>query len=163
MSKTKTKKIPVNLKFYISEEMPGKLVSYVTKRNSSWIGVRRDDELPKKVVVVGTQVQHIMEGVLYHSTLIPMREKEGFVAINIKPVQFEPKLEVLYHKSGDFYIKITFGNKQMVYDPKNKNLLSSDINEFKNRLLKRVDIKNLNGLMDDFDKAVNIQTAYEAG
>lgn len=155
------KKIPVNLKFY-TDEVSGKLVSYVARKNSSWMGVRESDRQPKKVVVVGTQVQYITEGVLYCAVLIPMREKDGFVAISIKPVQFEPLMEVLYHKSGDFYIKITFGNRQMVYDPRNANPASSDINEFRKRLLKRVDIKGLNELVDDFDKVVNIHTADKA-
>lgn len=156
-----TKKIPVNLKFYHSTERFGKLVSYVTKKNGSWIGVKESDELPKKVVVVGIQIKNIVEGVLYRASLIPMLKEEGFVAVSIAPVQFEAKLETLFYKSGDYYIKIAFGNKQMVYDPKNKNPLSSDITLFKNRLKKRNDVKNLNVLLDDFDKAVNIQTVYE--
>lgn len=157
----KRKKIPVNLKFYHSESTPGKLVSYVAKRNGSWVGVKEDDESPKKIVVVAMQVQHITEGVLYHAFLIPMREKEGFVAVSITPVQFYPKLEVGYHKCGDFFIRITFGNKQMVYDPNNQNHLSSDLALFRNRLKKRVDIKNLPSLLDDFDKVVNLQTIYD--
>lgn len=158
--KKEVKKIPVNLKFYRSKEKPEKLVSYVTKKNSSWIGVRVEAEVAKKVVVIGCQIKNIIEGALYNATLIPMREKEGFVAVKIVPVQFEAKMETLYHKSGDFYIKISFGNKCMVYDPKNKNPLSSDINQFKNRLEKRIDIRNLPSLIEDFDRAVNIQAIY---
>lgn len=161
MQLEKRKTIPVNLKFYHSESTPGKLVSYVAKRNGSWVGVKEDDELPKKIVVVAMQVQHITEGVLYHAFLVPMREREGFVAVSISPVQFEPKMEVVYHKCGDFFIKITFGNKQMVYDPNNQTPLSSDLETFKKRLKKRVDIKGLTGLLDDFDKVMNLQTIYD--
>ena len=81
--KKEVKKIPVNLKFYRSKEKPEKLVSYVTKKNSSWIGVRVEAEVAKKVVVIGCQIKNIIEGALYNATLIPMREKEGFVAVKI--------------------------------------------------------------------------------
>lgn len=159
--KENAKIIPVNLKFHFSKRVPGKLVSYVTRRNSSWRGVNETDEYHKKVVVIGVQVKNVIEGVLYNAMLIPMIEKDGFVAIKVTPVQFEPKMETLFHKSGDYYVKITFGNKVMVYDPKVSNPVSSDVSLFKKRLCNRVDIKNLNRFIEDFDTVVNTLSVYQ--
>lgn len=155
MSAKKT--IPVNIKFF-RDKKENKMVGYVTRKNGSWMGVREDSPGKKKIVVLGTQIPNILDGVLYHAYLLPMREKDGFVCIGVCSVQFEPKMEVLFHKSGGYYVKITFGNKQMVFDPKNKNPQSSDFNQFIERLSRRVDIKNVSALVDDFIRVVTVNS-----
>ena len=154
----KAKPMPVNLKFF-RDPKENKMVSYVTKSGGSWKGVREAEKsCKKKIVVLGTQVKDVMDGVLYHAYLIPMIGKDGYVCIGVNTVQFEAGMEVLFHKSGGYYVKITFGNKQMVFDPKNKNKQSSDLNAFIARLSKRVDIKNINKLIDDFIEVVNVNS-----
>lgn len=155
--KAKVKPMPVNLKFF-RDPKENKMVAYVTKSNGSWKGVREEFKGKKKIVVLGTQIVDVLDGVLYHAYLLPMIKKDGYVCIGVNAVQFEANMEVLFHKSGGFYVKITFGNKQMVYDPKNKNAQSSDFNLFLNRLSKRMDIKNINRLIDDFIEVVNVNS-----
>lgn len=154
MSQKNQKVTPVYLKFYRNKK-ENKIVGFVRKRNGSWEGCHEEEDCKKKIVVLGIQVKNIMEGVLYRANLIPMRSDQGFVCIKTRPVQFEADMETLFHKNGDYYVRIKFGNKQMVYDIKNKNPDSSQITRFVERLSHRTDIKNINKLVDDFIKVVS--------
>lgn len=142
------------LKFFRNEK-ENKLVGFVRKRNGSWEGCRESEEGKKKIVVLGVQTSNIIEGVLYRANLIPMRSDQGFVCIKTRPVQFEAKMETLFHKNGDYYVRIKFGNKQMTYDIKNKNPESSQLSRFVERLSHRTDIKDINKLVDDFIQVVS--------
>lgn len=154
----KRKVTPVYLKFYRNQK-ENKIVGFVRKRNGSWIGCHEDDDEKKKIVLIGNQVKNVMENILYKANLIPMKSDQGFVCIGVRPVQFDAEMEVIPHLKGNGYsVKITFGNRKMVYDEKNDNPMSSNLQSFIDRLSHRIDIKNINKLVDEFIRVVSINS-----
>lgn len=135
------------------------MVGFVRKRDGSWIGCHENEDVKKKIVVIGNQVSNVMENVLYRAKLIPMLSDHGFVCIGVKPVQFDAEMEVIPHlKGGGYSVKITFGNRKMVYDEKNDNPMSSNLQKFVDRLSHRIDIKNIGKLVDDFIHVVSVNS-----
>ena len=154
------KKMIINIKFSKNKQSDS-LAGYVTKQNGSWKGCRADDPRHKKIVLPGQEIKGgLMENVLYRTKVIPMKEKDGFVAIKVEPVQFEARIETKF-KGKRYRIEVKFGNKTLVYDPFcKKNLQRSDIARFRKTLESRPDIKDLQQVVDDFLDMANVQAAY---
>ena len=155
------KKMIVNIKF-TKNKLNDSLAGYVTKSNGSWKGCRCTDKCRMKIVLPGQEVKASMiENVLYRTTIIPMREKDGFVAIKVEPVQFEARIETVL-RGRQYSIEVKFGNKTLVYDPYDKKdrKCRKDINVFRHLLETRPDIKDITQVVDDFNEAVNVQAAY---
>lgn len=153
------KKMIINIKF-TKNKQSGFLAGYVTKQNGSWKGCRADDPRNKKIVLPGQEVKSgLMENVLYRTKVIPMKEKDGFVAIKVEPVQFDARIETVFI-GKKYRIEVRFGNKTLVYDPFcKKNQQRSDMAKFRKTLESRPDIKDLQQVVDDFLDMANIQAA----
>ena len=145
----------VNIKFEKHRDF-ATLVGFTTRRNGSWMGCYATDPCKKKVILPDKELSGtLMEHVLYRATLIPMRGKEGFVAINATPVKFNARIETISNSDGSWRIEVKFGHKRLVYDPgATNNRHRSDLGTFLGTLSKRVDIAALPMVMDDFMEAV---------
>lgn len=144
----------VNIKFEKHHDY-GTLVGFTTRRNGSWMGCYASDPYKKKVILPDKDLSpSLIEHVLYRTTLIPMRGKDGFVAINATPVKFNARIETVNGKDGSWKIEVKFGHKKLVYDPSADNKCRSDIDVFTRILSERLDIASLPMVMDDFMEAV---------
>ena len=145
--------ISTKIKFTKSEET-GAVIGFisqnpVTKRIS---GVRQDCGYPKKICVLDKAIApDILLNVLYDAVMIPMKEKDGYVVISATPVQFKATIETVYVPKAIYQVLVRFGNKTVVFDPKDgiqdtrKNLVKC-----RQLLEKRVDIKDISTVVDDF-------------
>lgn len=155
------KKMIVNIKFF-KNRMNDSLAGYVTKSSGSWKGCRTTDKCKMKIVLVSQEIKgQMIENVLYRTTIIPMKEKDGFVAIKAEPVQFDARVETKL-RGRQYSIEIKFGNKTLVYDPydKKQRKCRTDFQTFRHILELRPDIKDLAQVIEDFEEAVNVQAAY---
>ncbi|TGX80492.1 hypothetical protein E5358_12610 [Palleniella muris] len=157
MNKT-AKKIIVNLKF--DRNADGKIVGFVTKYNGAWHGCRAEESRPKKIVLLDISLTDVvMPGVLYRVGLIPMREDRGFVAIRATPVQFDAFIETVF--DGDIpHIEVKFGNKTIVYRPNSSMSKYSDIDRIASHILRRLDIRNVYEVTQNFLIAANTLKNY---
>jgi len=151
-------KIRTKLKFIKSEET-GAYIGFVSQnpKNKAYCGVRQDSPYPKKVCVLDQKMEwQILTNVLYDVTLIPMHHKNGFVVIEATPCEFKAKIETTYVPKIAYKVEVKFGNKNIVFDPfDGKRETERSINKCRSVLEKRVDIKNLMQVVEDFDKAAN--------
>lgn len=153
------KRIHTKLKF-VKSDKTGAYVSFVTRDLSSGrvYGVRQDSDKPKKICVLDkTLARDILLNVLYSATLIPMSEKKGYVVIDATPVQFEATIETTYVPKAIYKVEVKFGNKAIRFDPKDGRMWKTKtIQGCKEVLEKRVDIANINQVVNDF-----VYVAYE--
>lgn len=145
----KPKSVKVCIKFYKSSET-GYLTGFVhhkgatRHRKAVWVGCSMTEGLPKKrkVVLVGTQLRGtVLPNVLYHATIIPMTDKDGFVCTSAKPVQFPAKFEVA-KVDGDYVLRVKFGMKTILYEPKSKNPMYNSIEDIATHIARRFDLKD---------------------
>ena len=155
------KKIKVYLKFEKTEA--NNLCAFVTKDGGSWKGVRRNDPRKKKIVLVAREAyRFVTENTLYQATLVPMVNKDGFVATHVKQIQFDAKVSV--ETVGDEYFIITrFGGKEIVYNPNARRDSYRNPEVVANMIANRTDIRNIIETVNEFWDAVNIQKAYSEG
>lgn len=144
-----------NLKVYLKfHESNGDMVGFVTKKNNlSWVGCNESDPCGKMVVVLGKNLQDISEGVLYKTTLRPMKNKKGFVAISATPVQFTAKIDTFVHRNN-FKVIVSFGNKKVEYSTYTQNPKKNDVNAVIFQLKVRKDLKDKERVIRDFSEAV---------
>lgn len=152
----KTPRIYTKLKFCKSERTDA-MISFVSQNPKSGRvnGVRQDSPHPKKICVVDKALANdILINVLYDCTLVPMADCNGYVVIAAEPVQFKATIHTQYIKNNIYLVEIKFGNKTLRFDPFNGRKPSvCDIKEFRKVLEKRVDVKNIVQVIDDFDHA----------
>ena len=98
----------------------------------------------------------ILLNVLYDCTLIPMTERNGYVVIAAEPVQFKATVTKTYVKNNIYTVEVKFGNKTIRFDPFNgrKDSIKS-LPACKAILERRVDVKNILQVVEDFDTAAN--------
>ena len=151
-------RVYTKLKF-IKSDQTGALISFVSKNAQSGriCGVRQDSKYPKKICVVDKALSNeILLNVLYDCTLIPMTEKNGYVVIAAEPVQFKATVETTYVKNNIYLVEVKFGNKTIRFDPYNGRKESiKSLTACKEILEKRVDVKDLMQVVEDFEKAAN--------
>lgn len=151
-------KIHTKLKFIKSEET-GAYIGFVSQNPTTnvYSGVRQDSPYPKKVCVLDQKMEwQILTNVLYDVTLIPMHHKNGFVVIEATPCEFRAKIETTYIPNTAYKVEVKFGNKTIVFNPFDgeKECVRS-LSKCHSVLEKRVDIKNILQVVEDFDKAAN--------
>ncbi len=155
------KKIKVYLKFGKTDE--NALCAFVTKEGGSWKGVRKKDPRKKKIVLVAREAyHHVIENVLYQATLVPMVGKDGFVAIRVKPVQFNAKVSV-QPVGEEYFISVKFGGKEIIYNPKARIESYRNPEAVADMIASRPDIKNIIETVNEFWDAVHVQSAYANG
>lgn len=165
IEKEQPKRIYTKLKF-VKSDKTGAYVSFVSQNSKTGrvCGVRQDSQYPKKICLLDKDLaRDVLPNVLYDATLIPMAEKNGYVAIEITPVQFKATVETTYIPKAVYVVEVKFGNKVIVFDPMNgKKESCKTINGCKGIIEKRVDILDVTQVVDDFmEAATNILKRYE--
>ena len=159
-------KIKTKLKF-VKSERSGAWVGFASQnpKNGRIFGVREDDERLKKVCVASYECSSVIEaGVLYDVEMVPMKNANaGYVVLSAVPHAFEAKIEATIVKNAIYKVEVKFGNKTILYDPKEgKHDTVKNLEECAKVLKARKDIKDLMQVLDDFNHAAQIVLAnYE--
>lgn len=156
-------RIKTNIKFQkgLDNIIADRLVGFVTKSNGVWRGCRETED-KKKIVLVDTAIaKDIIPNTLYSCSLIPMRNDKGFIAKTANIIQFPGTISTTCRKNV-FNVRITFGNKVIVYDPADKTKRKSDIKLIAENLRTRFDLQNAQQVAEDFiDNACIIKRLYD--
>ncbi len=158
--------ISTKLKF-VKSDKTGAYVGFISQnpKTGRICGVRQDSEFPKKICIVDKKLApEILINVLYDVTLIPMKEKDGYIAISAIPVQFKATIETNYIRKVVYQVLVKFGNKVVIFDPKDgKQESRRYLSKCREILEKRVDIKDITQVVDDFmEQATKLLRRYEA-
>lgn len=158
------KTINVKLKFEKSKDSNA-FMGFVHKdKNKGLIGVRKDSPREKQICLVDFGLEdQIVPKVLYQCRIIPMKQKSGYIVVEAEPVEFEAEVVTSYLKKQIYQVEVIFGNKTILYDPKDGIRKSErSIAECVDILEKRYDIKNKSAVVEEFvEKAVGIVKLYE--
>lgn len=140
--------IKTNIKF---KRGAGKeLYGFVTKVGSSWRGCHEESTNKKKIVYVDEKLSANMKaGLLYHVTLIPMTDKDGFIAITAKQVKFTAKIRTELD-DDTFRVYVIFGNKTFTYDPTSPSEKRRDMNAIAKLIREREDLEGRMEIADEF-------------
>lgn len=155
-------RIKTNIKFYKGlENVADRLYGFVTKTNGSWKGCR-ETESKKKIVFVDPSIaKDIIPNMLYSCTLMPMRSETGFIAKSATILRFLATIKTICRKNV-FVVRITFGNKEIIYDPSSKEKRKNDIQVIAQLLRGRNDLENAIATAEDFiDNAFMVRRLYE--
>jgi hypothetical protein len=159
----RSQRIYTKVKFTKSEQT-GAYIAFVSKsRTTRRIeGVRKDSDLPKKICIISqTLAKTIVPNILYKVTLIPMTEKDGYIAIEATPASFRATIETTYIKGAVYKMEIKFGNQTILFDPVDGRQESTrTIRGVKGVLEKRMDVKNLPQVIEDFLSQANLLMNY---
>lgn len=151
-------RVYTKLKF-IKSDKSGAIISFVSQnpKTGRICGVRQDSEYPKKICIVDKMLANeILLNVLYDCTLIPMAERNGYVVIAAEPVQFKALIKCTYVKNTIYRVLVKFGNKELRFDPFNGRKESiKSLAACKAVLEKRVDVKDIMQVVEDFENAAN--------
>ena len=151
-------KVQTKLKF-VKSDQTGAIVSFVSQnpKTGRICGVRQDSPYPKKICILDKKlVSEVLLNVLYDVTMIPMSEKNGYVVIEITPVEFKATITTTYVKKAIYRIEVKFGNKTIVFDPLDGK--KDSIRTLKGCLSvleKRVDIKDITQVVADFEESAH--------
>ena len=159
-----SKRVQTKLKF-IKSEQTGAYIAFVSQnpKTGRICGVRKDSEHPKKICVLDKKLtRDVLVNTLYDATLIPMTEKNGYVVVEMTPVQFKATIEVTYVPKSLYVVEVKFGNKTIRFDPLDgrKDTIRS-LQKCRGVLEKRTDIQDIIQVVDDFMVAAsNIKNRF---
>lgn len=155
-------RIKTNIKFYKGlDNVADRLYGFVTKKNFSWRGCREDEPKKKIVFVEPSIAGSILPNQLYHCSLVPMACDKGFIAKSATLIQFEATIITACRK-GKFFVKVSFGNKELIYDPSHPSPRKNNIQKIADNLRNRMDLKNAREVAEDFiNNACMIKRLYE--
>lgn len=144
---------------FIKSEQTGAYIGFVSQnpKTGRICGVRQDSEHPKKICVLDKALtRDVLVNTLYDATLIPMAEKNGYIVVDIIPVQFKAAIETTYVPKAIYRVEVKFGNKVIRFDPLDgrKDTIRS-LKKCKSVLEKRTDIQDVIQVVDDFMVAAN--------
>lgn len=151
-------KVQTKLKF-VKSEKTGAIVSFVSQnpKTGRICGVRQDSQYPKKICILDKKlVSEVLLNVLYDVTMIPMTEKNGYMVIEMTPVEFKATISTTYVKKAIYRVEVKFGNKTIVFDPLDgKKDTIRTLKGCLSVLEKRVDIKDITQVVADFQESAN--------
>lgn len=153
---THESKVSTKMKLVKSSDT-GYIVGFVSRnpKTGAWRGVRQDSAFPKKVCVLDRRlIPYTLTNRLYDVTMIPMKNKDGFVIVEALPVMFKAKITT-YHVERQIYkVEVVFGGSSIIYDPMEGRLHSvKDQQAAVEALRKRTDIQDINIVVEEFSKA----------
>ena len=111
------------------ESKDGKLEGFVSRHpNKGWLfGVRENSRYGKMICLPSDHLKGTLKpNVLYEVKLIPMRSGTGYVIVNAKQVFFTAEIKVTVVPKETYRINISFGNKNIIFDPINGRTASSN-------------------------------------
>lgn len=151
-------KVRTKLKF-VKSDQTGAIVSFVSQnpKTGRICGVRQDSPYPKKIVLLDKNLtSYVLLNTLYDVVLIPMSERNGYVAIEITPVQFKATISTTYVRKCIYKVEVSFGNKVITFDPfDGKKESIRNLAACRSVLEKRVDIMDINQVVEDFQAAAS--------
>lgn len=155
-------KIKTNIKFYKGlDNVQDRVYGFVTKSNGSWKGCRESESKKKIVFVDAAIASTIVPNMLYHCSLTPMRERDGFIAMSATPIKFKATISVTCNKRTHM-VKVIFGNKTIIYEPGSKEKRKRDISAIAENLRTRLDLEDAPSVATDFvDNACMVKRLYE--
>lgn len=152
----KSVRIRTKLKFVRSEETDA-YIGFVSQNPTTglYYGVRQDSKFPKKICVLDKRLSYsVVPNALYDVVMIPMTEKQGYVAVEIQPVEFRARVETSYVPGDLYVVNVTFGNKSIHFDPlRGQQECVKTLDGCKKILEGRIDIKDRNKVILDFEMA----------
>jgi hypothetical protein len=165
MEVVKAKRITVNLKFTKSDKN-GAYVAFVSRNpvTKKISGVRANSVFPKEIVLVDKNLAHfILPNVLYRAVIIPMIEKDGYIAVEASPITFEATVETFYIPHTTYRLEVKFGGKTIIFNPmKGKKDSVRTIAGVRGVLENRMDIDKLPQVIADFNEAAcELMKRYE--
>ena len=145
--------IKARLRFMKSEKT-GYIVGFVSQNpvTGIWHGVPEDKPYPKKICVLDRSlVPYILLKKLYDVEMVPMRDKDGFVAKTANPVSYPAKI-VCSHIPGMLYhVEAVFGGKRIIFDPSETDDRSvCEMERAIEKLRMRTDVENLEQAVEEF-------------
>lgn len=154
--------IKTNIKFYKGlDNVADKLYGFVTKIDGSWRGCRQDAPKKKIVFIDEKLAKDIIPNQLYRCTLTPMANDGGFIVISTAIMKFPAMVRTNTYK-GRYSVKVTFGNKCLIYDPASSEKRKRNIQAIAENLRKRSDLENAWQVAEDFiNAAVCVKRLYE--
>ena len=142
---------------FVKSERTGLPIGFVSQNpvNKRINGVREDSEYPKSVCIADVKIaSEIICEMLYNVAIVPMRSKNGYIAIEAEPYQFKATIETSYVKKGCYVVEVKFGNRVIRFDPKDgKKDSVRTLSGCKALLEKRMDIANLAEVVEQFTVA----------
>ena len=136
---------------FAKSEHTGELIGFVSRHSKTrqLKGVREDSRFGKQICVLSEDLKGA--NVLYSVELKPMHKANGYVVVAATPVQFQARVESVIVPKALYKVTVTFGNKTVYFDPKDgKSATSRTIDGVLSILRERKDIRNLEGVIDDF-------------
>jgi len=146
----------VTLRFKKSDRNDSMIAFITESKNGTIRGVSENAKCPKKIALPGKELGITpISGVLYEAGVIPMKGgARGYVVMEIEPIQFEAHMEVIHVKKALYQIKVTWGNQEVLFDPKDGRRDSvKNPHQIANYLRGRVDIENAEFVADEFRKS----------
>ena len=133
------------LKLAVSHET-GELIGFVSRnpKSQKLMGVREDSRFGKKICILAKELKGTLSpNILYRVALAPMTNRNGYVIISAKRVEFEASVK-MFVKPYEFYrVTVSFGNKVLYFDPNNgKSRFSNTIDGVVQVIRKREDVEN---------------------
>lgn len=142
---------------FTKSERTGQPIGFVSQNpvNKRINGVREDSKFPKSVCIVDAKIApEIILDVLYKVAIVPMRNKNGYIAIEAEPHQFKATIETCYVKNACYIIEVKFGNQIIRFDPKDgKKDSMRTLSGCRALLEKRLDIENVVEVVEQFTEA----------
>lgn len=141
---------------FAKSERTGELIGFVSRHSKTrqLKGVREDSRFGKQICVLSEDLKGTIEpNVLYSVELKPMHKANGYVVVAATPVQFPARVESIIVPKALYKVTMTFGNKTVYFDPKDgKSSMSKTIDGVLDILKERRDIRNLEGVIEDFTR-----------
>ncbi|WP_289764521.1 hypothetical protein [uncultured Duncaniella sp.] len=141
---------------FAKSEYTGELIGFVSRHSKTrqLKGVREDSRFGKQICVLSEDLKGAIEpNVLYSVELKPMHKAKGYVVVAATPVQFTARVESIIIPKAFYKVTVTFGNKTIYFDPKcGKTAMSKTIDGVLSILKERKDIRNLDGVIEDFTR-----------
>ena len=138
----------------MKSEKTGYIVGFVSQNpvTGIWHGVPEDKPYPKKICVLDRSlVPYILLKKLYDVEMVPMRDKDGFVAKTANPVSYPAKI-VCSHIPGMLYhVEAVFGGKRIIFDPSETDDRSvCEMERAIEKLRMRTEVENLEQAVEEF-------------
>ena len=144
------------LKLYESKRKRGELVGFVSRhpKTNKLLGVREHSYHGKQVCVVAEHLKGVLKpNVLYEVYVKAMHSGAGYVIISADKILFPANIKTTIITRHLYFIKITFGNRVIYFDPIcGKSPNSKTVNGVVAVLREREDIKDKEYIIDKFIK-----------
>ncbi|MFI3286139.1 MAG: hypothetical protein R3Y08_05735 [Rikenellaceae bacterium] len=142
------------LKLYESKSKKGELIGFVSRhpKSNKLLGVREHSHHGKQVCVVAEHLKgELKPNVLYEVYVKPMHSGAGYVIMSADKIVFPANINTTIIPRHLYFIKITFGNRVIYFDPIcGKSPKSKTVNGVVAVLREREDIEDKEHLIDKF-------------